>query len=126
MARDLLTSKTAPPAKLLSALLIGCLIVGIFYLSLHHGVHGVTEYFHDHQGKMTRRVVLVLPLIAMCVPLGTVLFFALLIPLGVYIFDHAAFQSLNVLRPDHYLTVVARVWRTWSGAKNGKLNGKDL
>ena len=49
----------------------------------------------------------------------------LLIPLFIYITDHAAFTTLSMLRPDHYGKLVWRVYAGWI-ASGGKLASKDL
>ena len=60
-----------------------------------------------------------------CFPLLSILGLALTIPLGPYVADHAAFQNLSVIRPDHHLRLCAKVYRAWI-ASNGKLASKDL
>ena len=58
-------------------------------------------------------------------PILAMIALLLLLPLGPYVGDHAAFQSLHVLRPDHYARLVTRVYGAWT-ASHGKLSKKDL
>ena len=60
-----------------------------------------------------------------CYPLLSMLGLALVIPLGPYCAEHAAFQHLNVLRPDHHLRLCYKVYKAWI-ATDGKLSKKDL
>ena len=59
-------------------------------------------------------------------PLLTILGMVLVIPLAMYVTDHAPFQSLNVLRPDHFIQLVVQVYRAWLSSAGGKLKPKDL
>ena len=58
-------------------------------------------------------------------PILAMIALLLLLPLGPYVGDHAAFQSLHVIRPDHYARLVTRVYGAWT-ASHGKLSKKDL
>ena len=68
---------------------------------------------------------LMLPLCIISLPLGTAIAIALVIPLGVYLTDYAAFQNLNVIRPDHYARLVFKVHKAWISS-NGKLSSKEI
>ena len=59
-------------------------------------------------------------------PLLTILGMVLIIPLVMYVTDHAPFQSLNMLRPDHFIQLVVQVYRAWLSSAGGKLKPKDL
>ena len=63
--------------------------------------------------------------VTLAFPLSGMAAIFLLIPLIVYIFEHAAFASLSMLRPDHYGRLVWRVYAGWIAA-DGKLASKDL
>ena len=91
----------------------------------------VEEHFHvlEHTAKenvkeMSRHPGEAMLLMALF-PLLSALGLALVIPLGPYVFTHAAFQDLHVIRPDHHCRLMIKVYRAWSAA-NGKLASKDL
>tara|TARA_B110000046_G_C12610612_1_gene240658 strand:- start:1 stop:159 length:159 start_codon:yes stop_codon:yes gene_type:complete len=50
----------------------------------------------------------------------------LIIPTFIYVTDHAPFQSLSILRPDHYFKIVVKVYKAWASSAGGKLKMKDL
>ena len=50
----------------------------------------------------------------------------LIIPVLIYATDHAPFQSLNLLRPDHFARLLFKVYSSWAGSANGKLKAKDM
>ena len=58
-------------------------------------------------------------------PILSMIGLLLLIPLGPYVSEHAAFQNLHVVRPDHHLRLVFRVYKAWIKT-DGKLGKKDL
>lgn len=121
MQGPLLDGKRAPPFKIACALALALWIVGCFALLLSalHAHHERTSEAHTvgdaHPGEIM--------LVTMAFPLSGMLVIVLLIPLigdalttqrhassmsnfvppfAVYIFEHAAFASLSMLRPDHY------------------------
>ena len=59
-------------------------------------------------------------------PLSAAAALFLLIPLVMYVVDHAPFQSLVLPRPDHYVMLISRVYRAWLGVSNGKLSSKEM
>ena len=61
-----------------------------------------------------------------CFPVVTMLGLLMIIPLGPYVTEHAAFQNLSVARPDHYLRLCTKVYKAWGTTGNGKLASKDL
>ena len=91
----------------------------------------VDTHFHIFHPKQAVRdekqpsFAILIALVAMY-PLLSVAGLGLVIPLLVYVGDHAPFQSLDVLRPDHYAKLLVRVYRAWASSKGGKLKGKDL
>ena len=100
-------------------------------LSPPHRARAVENHFHvfDHTAKENVQEFKSHPamLFAMLAsfPLLSMLGLLLVIPLGPYCADHAAFQNLNVIRPDHHVRLMVKVYRAWTQA-NGKLAGKDL
>ena len=100
MSDALLTSKGAPPAALLSALALGLAIIGSMWWLVH-------ELQEHHTHAMEGNHPVPMPLLTLAFPLSAMTVLALEIPLFMYVTDHAAFQSLNVLRPDHYGKCVA-------------------
>ena len=100
MSDALLTSKGAPPTALLSAIALGLAIVGSMWWLVH-------ELQEHHAHAMEGNHPVPMPLLTLAFPLSAMTVLALEIPLFMYVTDHAAFQSLNVLRPDHYGKCVA-------------------
>ena len=60
-----------------------------------------------------------------CYPLLAILGLFMIIPIGPYVSEHAAFQNLDIARPDHYVRALMKVYSAWFQAK-GKLSKKDL
>ena len=60
-----------------------------------------------------------------CFPIFSMLGLLLVLPLGPYCADHAAFQNLRIIRPDHYVRLCVKVYTAWT-VGNGKLASKDL
>ena len=91
----------------------------------------VEEHFHvfDHTARENiqeaKRHPGMLLVLTMSFPLLSMLGLLLLIPLGPYVTEHAAFQNLHVLRPDHHLRLCVKVYTAWTAA-NGKMSKKDL
>ncbi|KAL3895235.1 MAG: hypothetical protein SGPRY_013567, partial [Prymnesium sp.] len=115
--------KTRPPAARAAGAVAMCvLICAGFYLALHHLAHAIPD-----QPKLSdpssRAKLLLLPF---ALPLGTAAAIGMLIPLGVYLSDYAAFQRLNVVRPDHFVRLLIQVYSVWITSPNGKLSSKDL
>ena len=119
MSSGLLQDKRTPPARAASAAAIALLVIGAVCYLLNR-VHSKLESAHG-----SADAVAALKLTA-CYPLLTVVGLILVIPLGVYVTDHAPFQSLNLMRPDHYARLVLRVHKAWLGASDGKLQAKEL
>ena len=59
-------------------------------------------------------------------PLLSILGMGLIISLIMYCTDHAPFQSIHVLRPDHFMRLQTMVYRAWFNSAGGKLKPKDL
>ena len=135
MADALLQKKGVPPAKALAAAICGTLVVGIIAYRLYSLSVTMEDHFHifhplaDHpELKQALRGQGTLELVTMVIqfPLLTMLGLVLVVPLGPYITEHEAFQSLNPLLPHHYATICFRVYSAWSRASGGKLASKDL
>lgn len=135
MADALLQKKGVPPAKALAAAVCATLIVCTIAYRLYSLSVTMEEHFHifhplaQHpELKKALRGEGTVELVTSVVqfPLLTMLGLVLVIPLGPYITEHEAFQSLNPLLPHHYATLCYRVYSAWSRASNGKLAGKDL
>ena len=128
---DLLEDKGISRGKAAEALLVAFAIVGSISYALHQVSYEMEVHFHIFNHTLSEDVeefrahpgALLLCLASF--PLLTILGLALVIPLGPYVFDHAAFQSMHVVRPDHFLRVVFHVYKTWI-ANDGKLKAKDL
>ena len=116
-----LESKKAPPARVAGAILIGTILAVLWYQLLHY----VVDVIEGHHGLRKDNSRLMLPLCIISLPLGTAIAIALVIPLGVYLTDYAAFQDLNVIRPDHYARLVFKVHKAWVSS-NGKLSSKEI
>ena len=114
-----LESKKAPPARIAGAIVIGLILAITWYRMLHEVVE-VIEGHHEPKGSKK-----MIPLYLISLPLGTATALAMLIPLGVYLSEYAAFQNLNVWRPDHYARLVYKVHKAWISS-NGKLSSKEL
>ena len=91
----------------------------------------VEDHFHvfehtvaENADEVRRHPASLLGLMA-CFPILAMLGLLCLLPLGPYVGEHAAFQGLHVLRPDHYARLVTRVYSAWF-ASDGKLSKKDL
>ena len=130
MADALLQKKGVPPAKAASTALLAVAIIGAIAYRLYDVSIDMEVHFHvfhpsaDHS-EIAKHPGRLLFLIAQF-PLFTILGLFLLIPLGPYIAEHEAFQSLNPLFPHHYLKLCQRVYSAWGRASGGKLAGKDL
>ena len=103
-------------------------------LSSHHAAAVEVHFhiFHPENAKPNpdgsapvARPGLLIALVLMY-PLLTILGMVLIIPLVMYVTDHAPFQSLNMLRPDHFIQLVVQVYRAWLSSAGGKLKPKDL
>jgi len=121
----LLQGKRAPPFQLVCAVMLALWIIGCFGLLLRalHAHHERT-ILHAHRDGLAvnpREIMMV----TLAFPLSGMSAIFLLIPLIVYVFEHAAFASLSMLRPDHYGKLVWRVYARWI-ATDGKLASKDL
>jgi hypothetical protein len=112
MGGDLLQKKRAPPFKLFGAVVIAIALTSGLLVSLHLLQDWVGGAFGS--GRPTPAMMMMMMMLGPCSLAGVVLYMGLVIPLGVYVFDHSAFQSLNVLRPDHFVRMVANVWRAWA------------
>ena len=97
-------------------------------LSSHHAAAVEVRYiFHPENAKpRAARLPGLLIALVLMYPLLTILGMVLIIPLVMYVTDHAPFQSLNMLRPDHFIQLVVQVYRAWLSSAGGKLKPKDL
>ena len=98
----LLQGKRAPPFKMVCAVglatwILSGLWFGLRVLQEHH------EKALDEQKAVHNGGLLDVVIVTMAFPLSAILALVLMIPLFVYIGDHAAFASLSMLRPDHYV-----------------------
>ena len=127
----LLEEKGISKGKAFEALLVAFLIVGGISYTLHLVSFEMEEHFHIFNHTLSEDVEefkahpAMLLICLMSFPILTMIGLALVIPLGPYVFDHAAFQSMHVVRPDHFLKVVFKVYSAWI-ANDGKLKAKDL
>ena len=106
----------APPERIVGAAVLALVICVCYWFLLHE----VVGHVESPSGKLP------LLLVLLSLPLGTAATLALLIPLGIYVSDYAAFQNLNVIRPDHFGRLVVKVYRAWLTSENGKLSAKEL
>ncbi len=121
----LMQGKRAPAFQLACAVMLALWIIGCFALllsALHAHHERTTLHAHQEGGVVNPREIVV---VTLAFPLSGMAAIFLLIPLIVYIFEHAAFASLSMLRPDHYGRLVWRVYAGWIAA-DGKLASKDL
>ena len=125
----LLEDKRVPAIKAVEAAVVALSIAGFTYFALNGVGEFMENHFHildpnaDHSEIKVHPGMLLLAL--MCFPILGAGTLALIIPIAVYVGEHAAFNDLHILRPDHFCIVLARVYRSWA-ATNGKLATKDL
>lgn len=117
---ELLADKAITLPKLFAALLVAAAIVAPAVSFLAYLQHHLEALFDHKEPGLS------LPMTVALMPLTAIGMIALVVPVGIYIFDHAPFQSLFILRPDHYTQLLYRVFFAWSKAKNGKLASKEL
>ena len=125
MGGSLLQGKRAPPFKIVCAVMLALWIIGSFSLilsALHAHHERTTMQAHQEGGVVNPGEIM---LVTLGFPLSAMAAIFLLIPLFIYIFEHAAFTNLSMLRPDHYGKLVWRVYAGWIAA-DGKLASKDL
>ena len=97
----LMQGKRAPPFKMMCAVGLALWILsGLFF-----GLRVLQEHHEKalHEQKAVHDGGLDAVLLTLAFPLSAILALVLTIPLFVYIGDHAAFASLSMLRPDHYV-----------------------
>ena len=132
---DLLEDKSITLPKALSAGLVAITIVGSIYWFLSEVATELEQHFHiwSHTPKQLAELQIEVKqhpamMIAMIMtfPFFGIMGIVLVLPLGVYVTDHAAFQNLNVLRPDHYMRLLVRVYKALIADGDGKLKGKNL
>ena len=121
MSVNLLASKTIPLSRLLGALALLVSILGGYGLLLHAKWQLLEEALAGNSAGHAAQHLLLIPLL----PITAVVAMALVIPLFVYVGNYAAFASLALPRPDHYVQLLFRVYRQWLSA-GGKLKDKDL
>ena len=124
-ATELLQDKRIPLSRLASAATAAVFIVGTIALLLRRITRKLELAFTSDVENPTIASASA-GFLMMCYPLLAMLGLGLVLPLCVYVSDHAPFQSLQILRPDHYFQLVWRVYRTWLGADGGKLKAKEL
>jgi hypothetical protein len=125
MGGSLLQGKRAPPFKIVCAVMLALWIIGSFSMmlsTLHAHHERATMQAHQEGGVVNPGEIM---LVTLGFPLSAMAAIFLLIPLFIYITDHAAFTTLSMLRPDHYGKLVWRVYAGWIAA-GGKLASKDL
>ena len=110
--------KAATPARACGALVLGAAIGYAYWYALHTKWAMLEARLHSGQH--------VNPLLLLLFPLSAIALLLLLVPLLMYVVDHAAFSSLAMPRPDHYLRLLCRVYTAWLSAEDGKLKEKDL
>ena len=103
----LLEEKSAPLPKALQAGLVGIVIAGSICLFLNELSNELENHFHlwNHTAQQVEELqqefkshpALLLGLLALF-PLSAIAGIVLILPLGVYLTDHAAFQGLSPLR----------------------------
>ena len=103
----LLEEKSAPLPKALQAGLVGIVIAGSICLFLNELSSELENHFHlwNHTAQQVEELqqefkshpALLLGLLALF-PLSAIAGIVLILPLGVYLTDHAAFQGLSPLR----------------------------
>ena len=101
MDGPLMQGKRAPPFKMLCAVGLGVWILSGLWFGLR-----VLQEHHEkalHESKALHEGGFEAMLLTLAFPLSAILALVLTIPLFVYVGDHAAFASLSMLRPDHYL-----------------------
>eukprot|EP00325_Prymnesiales_sp_UTEX-LB-985_P003163 CAMPEP_0174697972 /NCGR_PEP_ID=MMETSP1094-20130205/3689_1 /TAXON_ID=156173 /ORGANISM="Chrysochromulina brevifilum, Strain UTEX LB 985" /LENGTH=132 /DNA_ID=CAMNT_0015895061 /DNA_START=11 /DNA_END=409 /DNA_ORIENTATION=+ len=132
MPSDLLADKRISTAKLLEAVILGLTVTTVVaYLGLWV-TDEVEEHYHIfHPERVAKPETIngsstMLIALTACYPCLAVSWLMLVIPLLMYASDHAAFQSLHVLRPDHYMRLLSKVYTAWAAAPNGKLKVKDM
>ena len=127
----LLETKRIPPAKAAEAAIVALTVIGIVAYSFHHLGEWMENSFHvfDHTAAENVQEIKRHPSellgAMMMFPILAATAMGILIPVAVYVGDHAAFNDLHIARPDHLATLLVRVYRSWA-ASNGKLASKDL
>ena len=128
---SLLEDKSIPRSKALQAAATGSTIIFTIAYVLHIVSYELELHFHIFNNTVTEDMAefkahpgMLVGLLA-CYPLLAMLGLALVIPLGPYCSEHAAFQDLSVIRPDHHLRLCLKVYSAWM-ATDGKLSKKDL
>ena len=111
---------------------IACTCAGT--LALAHfrpsnSVRAVESHWHifhpDHMPKGQKAPPMaILGVLIFLYPLLTIAGMMLVIPLIMYMTDHAPFQSLNL--PKEYWTLLTRIYTTWAQSTNGKMKVKDM
>ena len=131
MGGQLLEDKSIPLAKAVEALvvLIGivgsvCYILYLVSLEMEKEFHVLEHTASENVAEVRRHPAEAIRLMALF-PVLAIVGLALVIPLGPYVVEHAAFQNLHVIRPDHHLRLCGKVYSAWY-ATNGKLASKDL
>jgi len=135
MDGSLMAEKAASPKKKLVAMGLAAVIVIIVVGLLSFTTYELEQHYHlfhpaapadaTKNADVARGPLLMIVLI-LAYPLLSVLGMALVIPLLIYVNDHAAFNGLNLLQPSHFGLLLKRVYGTWLSTTDGKLNGKDL
>ena len=132
---SLLEDKSAPTDKKVQAAVVAFFVIGAVCLFLGEISNEIENTFHvwnhtaaqaeELKREMKTHPAMVLGLIAIF-PLTAILTIVMILPLGVYVTDYAAFQNLSPVRPDHYIKVCFKVYRAWFAGGDGKLKAKDL
>ena len=132
MGGNLLEQKKITLPKLVQAITMALLVVGTAAFLLNGLATELEDHFHIFNSTLDPEhremkihpfqlvgLVFLFPVIAMST-------LVLLIPLLVYVSDHAALQALNPLRPDDYARLLHKVYAAWIAGGDGKLKMKDL
>jgi len=119
-----------PPRKLAGALSLIALICLSFWYLLHLKWAALETHLLAHAqsqpSKGKRRPPTAAIGLTLLFPLSALVAILLVLPLLVFITDHAPYQNLTPIRPDHYWRLFYRVYAAWLGSAEGKLKEKDM
>ena len=132
MGGALLEEKSITMPKLAQAIAMALLVVGSGTFFLNSLSTSLEDHFHifnttldpEHREMKVHPLQLV-GMVALF-PVIAASMLVLLIPLLVYVSDHAALQALNPLRPDDYARLLHKVYAAWIAGGDGKLKMKEL
>ena len=108
---------------------IALLLITAIGLGMWFFVHEAAVWLEAHHTRTGARSdePFIRLLCVMAFPLSAMISLVTVAPILVYMIDHTPFQSLVLLRPDHYFKLFFRVYSAWfDPANNGKLSEKEL